>query len=323
MLLLTSTSDKLQVVTSASVTVDVHASFVDLNGSTVTPGRTNTAISTTTTTDVVGAPGSGTTRNVKTLSVRNKHASSDVTVTIVHTDGTTAVELEKRTLGPGQTLQYVEGFGFVANASNGGSLARPWHGVVAGACGYGDPDELMVHCQRAGNVAATPTNITTSIARCTAFRLPADMVVDRIRAFGLGVTTDVYRVALYRYSDLARLTSELAFTTAVDTWISIGSNLNVSLTKDTLYFIACAVNATGTTPGVLCKGGTVAATTGRVNTGPNSLPGSMALSGGYFSGFDFQFSVTSGALPDPAATPAAQGAWTGGAPAFWLDSADS
>ena len=40
MLLLTSTSDILRLITgSAASTIEVHASFVDLNGTTVTPGR--------------------------------------------------------------------------------------------------------------------------------------------------------------------------------------------------------------------------------------------------------------------------------------------
>lgn len=112
MLLLTSTSDKLQVVTGAAVTVDVHASWVDYTTTAVTPGRTNSAISTATTTDVVAAPAASTYRNVKTLHIRNKHATSSVDVTVRHTDGTTAVDLRSITLLAGQTLSYVEGAGF-------------------------------------------------------------------------------------------------------------------------------------------------------------------------------------------------------------------
>lgn len=113
MLLLTSTTDKLQVVTGSAVTVDVHASWVDYTTSAVTPGRTNTAISTAATTDVVAAPAASTYRNVKTLHVRNRHATSSVVVTVKHTDGTTAVELFSYTLLAGQILSYVEGAGFV------------------------------------------------------------------------------------------------------------------------------------------------------------------------------------------------------------------
>ena len=112
MILLASTADLLRIVTSAAVTVDVHASWVDLNGSTVTPGRTNTAISTATTTTVVASPGSSTYRTVKSLTVRNRHATTAQNVTINHTDGTTSVELIKVTLAAGECLHYHEAAGF-------------------------------------------------------------------------------------------------------------------------------------------------------------------------------------------------------------------
>lgn len=112
MLLLASTSDLLRVVTSAAVDTDVHATFADLNGTTVTPGRTNTAISTATTTTVVGSPGSSTYRSVKTMTVRNKHATTAQTTKVLHTDGTTAVELIEVVLSAGDCLHYHEGAGF-------------------------------------------------------------------------------------------------------------------------------------------------------------------------------------------------------------------
>ena len=116
MLLLASTSDKIRITTDAAVAVDVHASYADSDGATVTPGRKNTAISTATTTDVVLAPGASVNRNVKTLHARNK-GSSAVTVTVIHTDGTTAVELHSVTLLAGEALQYVEGVGFFTLSS--------------------------------------------------------------------------------------------------------------------------------------------------------------------------------------------------------------
>lgn len=321
MLLLTSTSDIIRIVTDSTATVDVHASWVNLNGTTQTPGRTNTAISTATTTTVVAAPASGSDyKNVKRLSVRNRHASTSVTVTIQHYDGTTSIELDKRVLGPGQSVLFTDDYGWIP-VPTGGVQTRPWYGVLAGAAFDGDPGHLIYEVQRASTVAATPTNIGTSVARCSLFCLPFDLTVNRIRCFGVGATTNVYRCAIYRYSDLARLTAEHAFTTAVDTWVNIDTGA-ISLSKDTPYFIACSVNATGTTAGVVCMGTTVAATTGRINTAPGSLPGSMAIGSGYMGHFQFQFAVTTGALPNPAAAPAAQAAWTGGMPAFWLDSAD-
>ena len=55
MLLLTSTSDLVGVYTWAAGDIEVHASWVDLSGTTVTPGRTNTASITTATTTTATA----------------------------------------------------------------------------------------------------------------------------------------------------------------------------------------------------------------------------------------------------------------------------
>lgn len=111
MLLLTSTSDKLRLVTGSAVAVDVHVSWVDNATGTITPGRTNTAITTATTTDIVASPGASTQRNVQTLVIRNKGVSS-TNIAIVHTDGTTAVELFDLLLLAQYELQYLDGVGF-------------------------------------------------------------------------------------------------------------------------------------------------------------------------------------------------------------------
>ena len=93
MIYLASTSDKLQVVTSSANAVHVHATFMDLSGTTVTPGLANTSIAAATTTDVVASPGASTTRKIKFLSVFNDHATAAQDIVIRHTDGTTAVDL--------------------------------------------------------------------------------------------------------------------------------------------------------------------------------------------------------------------------------------
>jgi len=107
-LLLASTSDLLRVITSEAITQDVHASWVDVSGSTVTPGRTNTLITTATTTTVVAGPASSTYRTVKTLTIRNRHASTSGDVTVIHSDGTNIPELVKVTLLAGDALHYDE-----------------------------------------------------------------------------------------------------------------------------------------------------------------------------------------------------------------------
>jgi hypothetical protein len=114
MLLLTATTDKLQLVTSAAATVDVHASYMDhtLSSDNVEGGRQLTAITTATTTDIVAAPASGVVRNVKALLVRNKHASTSCDVTVVYDANGTDYELHKVTLAAGEGLEYVEGVGY-------------------------------------------------------------------------------------------------------------------------------------------------------------------------------------------------------------------
>lgn len=111
--------DKLQLVTSAAVTVDVHCSYVDRDsaGTTFTPGRQNTLISTAATTDICAAPGSGVIRNAKNLNVRNRHATLPVDVTIVYDANGTDCELCKSTLQPGDELVYLENVGWFVVAA--------------------------------------------------------------------------------------------------------------------------------------------------------------------------------------------------------------
>lgn len=131
MLLLVSTSDKVQLVTTGTANISVHASYVDLSGSTVTPGRLNTLISSAATTDVVSSPGASTQRTVKTLHIRNTHASSSNTVTVQHTDGTTVANLISCALPAGWALHYDEGAGFEVLDNQGRGATNATAGSLA------------------------------------------------------------------------------------------------------------------------------------------------------------------------------------------------
>lgn len=105
MLLLTSTSDIIRVVTGASVsTITVHTSYVDNASGTITPLRTNTNISTATTTTIVASPSASTQRNVKLISITNNNATTSCQVTVQHFDGTNSVDLMGVTLKAGENL---------------------------------------------------------------------------------------------------------------------------------------------------------------------------------------------------------------------------
>ena len=108
MLLLSSTSDIVRVITAAAAAIKVHASYVDNAAGTITPGRTNTSITTATTTTVVASPAASTHRNLKHLNITNTHASQSCNVKVEHFDGTTAVELMGFVLLPGENMVFNE-----------------------------------------------------------------------------------------------------------------------------------------------------------------------------------------------------------------------
>lgn len=108
MLILASTSDKIQVITGAALAATVvHASWVDNSSGTITPGRTNSSFSTAATNDAVAAPGASTYRNIRFLSVRNTNASAQ-TITVQHTDGTTVVVLWYGILAQNESVVFDE-----------------------------------------------------------------------------------------------------------------------------------------------------------------------------------------------------------------------
>jgi hypothetical protein len=151
---LVSTSDKISVITDAAVTTDVQASYADYDGSAVTPGRKNSAITTATTTDVVLAPASSVYRKVKTLGIRNRHATTSVGIIVQHTDGTTVAQLWAGTLLAGEVVCYIEGVG--------------WQYFAAG----GAPKVAATKLNTILRVISDVINATTSFADVTGLTVP-------------------------------------------------------------------------------------------------------------------------------------------------------
>lgn len=104
MILLTSTSDAIKMYCSAASTIEAHCSYVDLDGSTVTPGRRNLIASAAAGYSIVVPPSGTAVRNVKHINITNNHASASCGVRVVHTDGTTDVELMEFMLLPGENM---------------------------------------------------------------------------------------------------------------------------------------------------------------------------------------------------------------------------
>ncbi len=127
MIILALTTDKLEVVTSAAADIDVHVSFMDVDGvspsANVTPGKQNTAITTAATTDVLAAPGANIYRNAKTINIANKDTADSTDVTVRFNQSGTIFTLVKQTLAPNDCLEYVEGVGWFLLTPNPVSAA--------------------------------------------------------------------------------------------------------------------------------------------------------------------------------------------------------
>jgi hypothetical protein len=120
-MILGGTSEALSVITGQAASIDVHASWVDFTSpNTIAPGDTNTpTISTAATTTVVGSPTGSAKRNVKHVSIRNRHASTACDITVKHTDGTNNLELFKCALSAGEELEYNEATGWLPHLASG------------------------------------------------------------------------------------------------------------------------------------------------------------------------------------------------------------
>jgi hypothetical protein len=172
--ILNSATDKLQLATSSTADINVHASWVDDLADAMTPGKTNTAIVTATTTDIVATPAASTIRNIKFLSIRNKHASSPNTVTVIYNANGTQYELMKMTLLAGEALVMREGVWFHYD-TNGGVYpytAQPQVDVqtftATGANTWTkpttfSPKTVLVKCWGAGGGGGAGASLATAV----------------------------------------------------------------------------------------------------------------------------------------------------------------
>jgi hypothetical protein len=130
-IILGGTTALIDAVTTAAVALDVHASWVDSDGTTQTPNADNTAISTAATTTIVPSPTGANVRTVKILSFRNKSTTSSQTVTVRHNDGATTAELISVTLQFGEEMIFMESVGWrlydaSGNVKVGATAVNPW-----------------------------------------------------------------------------------------------------------------------------------------------------------------------------------------------------
>lgn len=210
MILLIGSNDLLSLITSAAANVDVIASYMDMTNADppVVKGSTSgtdlhSAITTATTTTIVAAPNSTDRRNVKTLHIRNKHASVSVDVTVQINRSAALTEMHKATLVAGASLEYIEGIGFfvlappslaagtllkVLTADDAGGqnvlTAQPWFptagGVTVAAATTYLMDGLLVISRAAGVTSHTIGLLFAGTATLTSIQYSAETNVGEV-----------------------------------------------------------------------------------------------------------------------------------------------
>lgn len=112
--------DALVVNNLGGLAARSHVSYADIDGTTVTAGRSN--LSSSATTFNATAFSAAGTRNVRVAAVTNYGVNAGV-FGFQHSDGTVATDLHSAVLQPGQTLCYNEGAGFTISSAESATLA--------------------------------------------------------------------------------------------------------------------------------------------------------------------------------------------------------
>lgn len=118
MLVLTETTDKIQVVLGAVKTtndMDCFASWRDITTTTYAPGRTASNSNGTTDADIVSSPASSTQRIIDFISIYNKDTVLQTLTVKLDANGTEKI-LWKGDITSGGRLEYQEGVGFTYTA---------------------------------------------------------------------------------------------------------------------------------------------------------------------------------------------------------------
>jgi hypothetical protein len=122
MIILSNTTDKIQVVLGATVVsaqMQCYASFRDTDeGTTLVPGRGVINTNNTTPVDLIGAPGAGIQRGIDLISVVNTDTGPGQ-VSVLYNANSTTYTLAKFTLAVGEKIEYTGANGWRVFANSG------------------------------------------------------------------------------------------------------------------------------------------------------------------------------------------------------------
>lgn len=120
-MILTATTETLEIETSTAGSVHVATKYLDTTATTATPGSSQVAITTATTTVAVTAPAASTQRSIQSVSVENNGTTSQDIKIKKDVSGTETV-IHSFRLNPGESCNFSNSTGFIKHASDGSKM---------------------------------------------------------------------------------------------------------------------------------------------------------------------------------------------------------
>lgn len=143
MILLKATTEILELATSSTADIDYSISYADITTTTFAPSTTEGKITTSTTTTILSAPAASTQRQIKLVTIRNRHASASNDITVKKDISATEYYLTPTiTLLAGEMLQYVDSTGWIKYAADGSQKGDMTASGSSGAIQFSDGSAL-------------------------------------------------------------------------------------------------------------------------------------------------------------------------------------
>lgn len=139
MIVLKSTTDSLELVTENTTSIDFNVAWVDHSSSGVSPSRNVGSISSIATSSIASAPGAGSTRQIRGISLVNTSTGSASTIKVQIDNSSEEVVLTKINLHPGDSLNYSDGSGWYSIDSTGKIREQHLDSVENPGVGYMSP----------------------------------------------------------------------------------------------------------------------------------------------------------------------------------------
>lgn len=120
MILLKAATETLEIATSSTADIDYSVSFADITTTSFAPSTSEGKVTTATTTTMVSAPGASTQRQIKLITITNRHASASNNIIVKKDISASEYYLTPTvTLLAGETMQYMDGSGWTYYSATG------------------------------------------------------------------------------------------------------------------------------------------------------------------------------------------------------------